>query len=731
MKKHLLLSLLIVAIATATYAHNNRTRATNLISKGIIKNPKLVPFKNLDNVSVVPLKRNLPKANATVHNATGTAKTAIITESVIGSTYYDLQTNASISNRLVRNADSTISATWTTSPSSPGTGADRGSGYNYWDGTAWIIPLPNMTGIDSIRTGFANIVVTASGHEMVISHTNITQSLNKSYRPSKGTGLWHNYTIGTPPNNDTWAKAIAGGANGESVHVLCQGTGTTGVPVNGQDGPLYYYRSLDSGVTFNSTPITFPDIDSSHSSGFGGDSYSIDANGNVIAFVVGDFTTNLYLLKSNDNGNTWTSTIVFQSALPQPWDDTQPYPDLNGDTFSDTVEVPSGDAHVMLDNNNTCHVWWSTVLCVNATGAGTGYFPNGIDGLYYWNETMPSNSGYIIAHSPELDGLPGLTIPTGSLGDGNGIGGYRGSLTQMPSSGIDAAGNLYVSYMSLCENCDTTIYGTAHKHTYVIKSVDGGVTWTNPDQALDIVQDANAINEEGVFACMAKRVDSDIYILFQRDEAPGHSLSTNATVVGWNSTASDQVVAKFAVTDVPTANCGAYFALYPTSTPHVWNAVNYASGAAPISYLWSWGDGTTSTGPTPSHTYVNAGFYRVCLSITDNNGCTSSMCDSNYFYRGNASSTMISINVIYPPTATNQITAADNSLTIYPNPAHTKLFVNGGAQQITITNLLGETILEKTFAADNTAKREVDISSFSQGIYFIKSGNETKKFVRN
>jgi PKD repeat protein len=41
------------------------------------------------------------------------------------------------------------------------------------------------------------------------------------------------------------------------------------------------------------------------------------------------------------------------------------------------------------------------------------------------------------------------------------------------------------------------------------------------------------------------------------------------------------------------------------------------SGAAITSYAWSFGDGATATGATPSHTYATAGPYTVKLTVTD------------------------------------------------------------------------------------------------------------------
>lgn len=53
--------------------------------------------------------------------------------------------------------------------------------------------------------------------------------------------------------------------------------------------------------------------------------------------------------------------------------------------------------------------------------------------------------------------------------------------------------------------------------------------------------------------------------------------------------------------------------------------VNFANlsfgGTAPLSYLWDFGDGNTSTETTPTHSYTADGVYDVSLTVTDQNGC--------------------------------------------------------------------------------------------------------------
>jgi PKD repeat protein len=57
-----------------------------------------------------------------------------------------------------------------------------------------------------------------------------------------------------------------------------------------------------------------------------------------------------------------------------------------------------------------------------------------------------------------------------------------------------------------------------------------------------------------------------------------------------------------------------------------------------VSYGWNFGDGTTGTGITPTHTYTTAGNYTVVLTVTDNDSLT------------NSNSTIASIDASGPPT---------------------------------------------------------------------------------
>jgi chitodextrinase len=75
----------------------------------------------------------------------------------------------------------------------------------------------------------------------------------------------------------------------------------------------------------------------------------------------------------------------------------------------------------------------------------------------------------------------------------------------------------------------------------------------------------------------------------------------------------------------PPANTppSATFTFAPAS-PVVGEEVTFTGGSDPdgdlVTRLWDFGDGTTDTGPTPSHAYASAGDYIATLTVTDSHG---------------------------------------------------------------------------------------------------------------
>lgn len=456
----------------------------------------------------------------------------------IGTTGYQLQSNASVCRRMIVKSDGTIAATWTMSMVNDAAWADRGTGYNYYNGTAW--GSAPTTRQENVRVGWPNIGLTSAGTEVIVTHE--ASNVHHITRGTFGSGAWNNAALGHP---DVWPRLAVGGANGISLHVISQTTGVGNPPFMGQDGAVSYSRSLDGGATWDKLRTVIPQIDASSYLGFGGDSYSIDAKGDTIAIVLGGFDVDVVLIKSVDNGDTWTKTIVKQFPIPM-FDGTTTPSDVDGDSVADTVETNDASLHVLLDNTGMAHVWYGGMR-VFSDGTGLSYFPF-TDGLYYWNESMGATAPYLIATALDLDSDGTLNVTA--------QGRYQTSMSSMPSAGIDAMGRIYVAYSSLYEgNAENGIPGdgNSYRHVYLLRTSDNGQTWCGP---MDVTDPGGVIDfMEGVFPSVAKRVDANMHLVQQIDAVPGHGIGTSNPDVNNNGQIADMVYTKTPITDFDALPC--------------------------------------------------------------------------------------------------------------------------------------------------------------------------------
>jgi PKD repeat protein len=175
-----------------------------------------------------------------------------------------------------------------------------------------------------------------------------------------------------------------------------------------------------------------------------------------------------------------------------------------------------------------------------------------------------------------------------------------------------------------------------------------------------------------------------------------------------------------AVTVGPNAlNCFANFSLYADSVvPHTYWGINQSFGAPPIQYLWSWGDGTSDTAAFPSHTYAAAGYYTICLTLSDSAGCSSTYCDTMLLNR--MSNAMITVNIIPPAVTGIAANEGTGSLPLYPNPAKDYVVVRSVSPK---EKLISAAIFNSTgtvVAIKEMKNNTFDVSNISQGIYFAK-----------
>ncbi len=474
------------------------------------------------------------------------SQTKAFTYSIIGTTEYQNQTNAAIDNRIIKNPDGSISASWTFA-ADPGW-SDRGTGYNYYDALTSSWSAFPTSRLENTRTGFTNIGVTGTGAEFAVAHEAPTTGTGLGThivsRPSKGTGVWTDAVLGAA---DTWPVFSVGGATKNTLHIISQTSGTTAVPYMGQDGAISYSRSLDGGLTWDKLRTVIPEIGSSFYLGFGGNAYSMDTKGDTIVIVAGGFDVDVVMVKSIDNGNSWTKTVIYKFPIPL-YNSATMTTDTNSvpDGIADTLESNDASVNVVLDNLGRAHVFYGRmfVMCDapgTATGQGLSYFPE-TDGLMYWNETMGASAPVMIANVKDYNADGVMNIYNDPLGNVLGFGKYQCSMTSFATSGVDAAGNLYLSYSSVFEGIndmaegydianglliDPVTVAKSYRHQYVMRSTDNGATWCDP---IDITQPSYTSTafdyHEGMYGAMARNVDGFVHMIVQDDGAPGHGVGT-------------------------------------------------------------------------------------------------------------------------------------------------------------------------------------------------------------
>jgi hypothetical protein len=126
-------------------------------------------------------------------------------------------------------------------------------------------------------------------------------------------------------------------------------------------------------------------------------------------------------------------------------------------------------------------------------------------------------------------------------------------------------------------------------------------------------------------------------------------------------------------------------------------------------YLWDFGDGTSSTDFEPVHLYSAPGVYNVCLTATGE-------CDDNTTCQDVRAWDGVGIGEF----------DANNAISIYPNPASDVLTIEasnvpGDVLNIEISNISGQVVMNSQLNDFNGyAKEQLDISELTKGVYFVK-----------
>ena len=168
----------------------------------------------------------------------------------LGSTYYDLQTNASMGRRIQLLPDGKVSAVWTTS--SDEAFATRGTGYNHYNGTGWFNPTPSATPrIENTRLGWPSIGINGT-KEWTMAHSAADGGFVQSENASVGSNSWTSkpLVLSQPLKRPIWGRVVN---SGNYFHCIASYADSSqlGEPrapfINGVYAPMVYSRSTNGG----------------------------------------------------------------------------------------------------------------------------------------------------------------------------------------------------------------------------------------------------------------------------------------------------------------------------------------------------------------------------------------------------------------------------------------------------------------------------------------------------
>jgi len=503
MKKTLLL-VVILALGLAAYSQKRAAVKPELrsISKELVKTTPADGSELLTN-KALPLKEK-----------------SILDESTVGVTKYDKQTNRSLNNRMYYFDDGTAGITWTMGLDEVGGFTDRGTGYNYFDGTAWG-PQPSVR-IDPEKCGWPTYSALGENGEVVVSHNAVDRCWVLT-RSDKGTGTWNSTYIQGPTSNPkiTWPRVCASGVDQNIIHVLA----IIREEYNGQGTPAAYYRSPDGGATWDILSQVLDPIGPSNYTEHGADGQAwAEPYGDNIAFLMVSPWMDLVLMKSPDNGDTWNKTVIW----------LHPYPMFNWDlTFTtDTLWAPDNSGDLSFDNNGMIHVVFGLTRVAH-TEAGTtySYWPY-TDGIVYWNEDMPQfedpngnphdalDAETVLIEDVNLIGWTQDVNNSGAIEFEEELYSYPSlGISTMPSITIDELNRIVVLFASTTE---TYTNGTLNfKHIWSRGSPDKGVTWGD---FVDISGDLIHLFDECIYPVFAKNSDDNVHFFYNTDATPGNAV---------------------------------------------------------------------------------------------------------------------------------------------------------------------------------------------------------------
>ncbi len=511
MKKLVLLSL-VLSLCVTGFSQKKPT-VTKAQKEIMLKGEILPPVSDLGILGVAP---------------NGTAAATVKGEESVGMTKYDLQSNTALGNRITLFGDGTVGALWTGAHDDAW--ADRGTFYNYYDGNAWGSAPTER--IETDRTGWPSYAPLGENGEIAVAHLSgqtvyTDGGLLINTRDTKGTGEWtETQFLGPDDSKDIyWPRVTTSGPDNNFVHIIH----VMNKPYLDMDDALLYNRSSDGGESWDILHEQLEGTGSDYYNNISADRYTFaESRGNTVAFVVANqWDSDWFIMKSDDNGDTWTKTIIWE----------HPYPFYDDNTIiDDSLWAPDGSHDIAIDANGIVHAVSGLCRIIKLeAGTSYNYWPYG-EGIVYWNETMPmfeadnphdalnAWEGYIaedvnlIGWGQDLDGDGEYSMELDAFT-------YRTIGLQTMPNITCSEGQVFIVWAGTTEGFDNGVNN--FKHIWTRRSPDNGTTW---GYFYDLDDDLIHIFDECLYPTIAGSTDGSIHVLYQLDTEIGLALDDDHPV---------------------------------------------------------------------------------------------------------------------------------------------------------------------------------------------------------
>lgn len=120
----------------------------------------------------------------------------------------------------------------------------------------------------------------------------------------------------------------------------------------------------------------------------------------------------------------------------------------------------------------------------------------------------------------------------------NGIARYFNSLSSFPTAGFDANGAIYLAYSAFHELYTSGQTPDQHyRHVYIMRSTDGGETWTEPFDLINepFVEEFIVPFLECVWPALPREIGDQVWLIYQQDFFPGSNIWGDSHPAGDNS----------------------------------------------------------------------------------------------------------------------------------------------------------------------------------------------------